>query len=95
MNLVEQVRAAVADVPKGHVTTYGDIAAQIGVWPRQVGRVMSVLDDGVPWWRVIHADGAPATCHDGAASALLQAEGVPFRGNRVDLRSAREVAEPG
>ena len=41
----------------------------------------------VPWWRIVRADGSLAK---GARQrALLEAEGVPFRGERVDMRAAR------
>jgi alkylated DNA nucleotide flippase Atl1 len=44
-------------------------------------------DEAVPWHRVVRADGSLAK---GARQrALLEAEGVPFRGERVDLRVAR------
>jgi methylated-DNA-protein-cysteine methyltransferase-like protein len=41
----------------------------------------------VPWWRVVRADGSLAQGE--RQRALLAAEGVPFRGARVDLRIAR------
>ena len=37
----------------------------------------------VPWWRVVRADGSLAK--GGRQRALLEAEGVPFRGERVDM----------
>ena len=44
-------------------------------------------DPGVPWHRIVRADGSLAK---GARQrALLEAEGVPFRGARVDMRVAR------
>jgi alkylated DNA nucleotide flippase Atl1 len=44
-------------------------------------------EPGVPWHRVVRADGSLA---QGAPQrALLEAEGVPFRGERVDMRVAR------
>ena len=87
---VEAVLAVVAAVGPGHVTTYGAVAAVVGrAGPRQVGRVMRLHGDEVCWWRVVHADGSPATCHDGEAAERLRAEGVPMRANgRVDLRAA-------
>jgi alkylated DNA nucleotide flippase Atl1 len=43
--------------------------------------------DDVPWFRVVRADGSLAK---GAKQrALLEAEGVPFRGERVDMAAAR------
>jgi alkylated DNA nucleotide flippase Atl1 len=95
MNLAEDLAELVAAIPAGKVASYGDLAAQLGVGPRQVGRVMPALADGVPWWRVVRADGTPATCHGGRAPALLEAEGTPFHGRRVDMRTARSVRSPG
>jgi alkylated DNA nucleotide flippase Atl1 len=89
MSIVDEVREAVAAIPPGRVLSYGDIAARLGVGPRQVGRAMTLLDDAVPWWRVVHADGTPATCHGGTAPALLRAEGTPLIRTRVDLPHAR------
>ena len=43
-------------------------------------------EPGVPWQRVVRADGSLAK---GARQRrLLEAEGVPFRGERVDMRLA-------
>jgi alkylated DNA nucleotide flippase Atl1 len=89
MSIVDEVREAVAAIPPGRVLSYGDIATRLGVGPRQVGRAMTLLDDAVPWWRVVHADGTPATCHGGTAPALLRAEGTPLIRTRVDLPHAR------
>lgn len=89
VNLVEAVREVVAAIPPGSVMSYGDIAERVGTGPRQVGRVMGLLDQSAPWWRVVHADGTPATCHGGRARGLLDGEGVPMRGTRVDMGRAR------
>lgn len=89
VDTVSDVRALVVAIPPGRVAAYGQIARALGIGPRQAGRAVAVLDDAVPWWRVIHADGEPATCHGGTARALLEAEGVPFRSSRVDLSKAR------
>lgn len=84
---VEAVLAVVESVEAGRVTTYGAVAAAVGRGgPRQVGRVMSLHGDAVAWWRVVHADGRPPTCHGGTAADLLRAEGVRFRADgRIDL----------
>lgn len=87
MDRWDEVRAVVAAIPAGQVMAYGDIGAIVGVGPRQAGRLVAALDDDVPWWRVVYADGTPATCHGGTAPGLLRREGVRFRGTRVD-RSA-------
>lgn len=64
--------------------TYGDIEPHA---PRMVGQVLSSCDEPVPWHRVVRSDGSMAKGR--RQRALLVAEGVPMRGDRVDLRRAR------
>jgi alkylated DNA nucleotide flippase Atl1 len=80
-----QILQRVRNVPEGFVRTYGDICPGA---PRVAGAALAGCDDpGVPWHRIVRADGSLAK---GARQrALLQAEGVPFRGGRVDMRVAR------
>ncbi|ATG52969.1 cysteine methyltransferase [Brachybacterium vulturis] len=90
----EAVRAVAVTLRPGQVMTYGDIAVLTGLHPRQVGRHVADLED-IPWWRIVRADGTPATCHGGTAPALLAQEQVPFRGRRVDLRALSARPAPG
>jgi alkylated DNA nucleotide flippase Atl1 len=80
----DEIRARVRAIPRGFVTTYGDLSPGA---PRRAGAVLSASDDpDLPWHRVVRADGSLAK---GARQrALLEAEGVPFRGERVDMRAA-------
>jgi methylated-DNA-protein-cysteine methyltransferase related protein len=79
--ILRRVRA----IPPGYVRTYGDVSPGA---PRLAGRVLSSTDArDLPWHRVVRADGSLAK---GARQRkLLEAEGVPFRGERVVLASAR------
>jgi alkylated DNA nucleotide flippase Atl1 len=79
--ILDRVRA----IPPGFVRSYGDLSPSA---PRRAGQVLAGCHDpSVPWHRVVRADGSLAK---GAHQrALLEAEGVPFRGARVDLRVAR------
>jgi methylated-DNA-protein-cysteine methyltransferase-like protein len=80
----EEVLRRVRSVPEGHVTTYGDLSPGA---PRLAGAVLSECDDpGVPWHRVVRADGSLAK--GDRQRRLLAAEGVPLRGDRVDMREA-------
>lgn len=89
-DFAEAVLTTVDQVPPGRVVSYGDIAEYLGAGgPRQVGRVLALYGGSVSWWRVIRADGRPATGLEERALARLRAEGVPIRNGRVDLRSAR------
>lgn len=84
----ERVLDAVSRVPVGRVTTYGGIAELIDVGgPRQVGAALSRFGGGVPWHRVVRADGSPPAFKADEALSRLRAEGVPLRsdGQRVDL----------
>ncbi|WP_255950631.1 MGMT family protein [Streptomyces odontomachi] len=86
---IDDVRDVVASIPPGSVASYGDIGRRIDLGPRQVGRAMGLLAEGVPWWRVVHADGTPASCHGGRAREFLNDEHTPMRGTRVDMERAR------
>jgi alkylated DNA nucleotide flippase Atl1 len=88
----ELVLEVVELIPPGRVMSYGDVAEYLGLGgPRQVGRVMSMGGGGVPWWRVIRADGSPPPGHERRALERYEAEGTPMRpdGTRVDMRRAR------
>jgi methylated-DNA-protein-cysteine methyltransferase-like protein len=66
------------------VRTYGDVEPAA---PRLVGQVLANCQEPVPWHRVVRADGSLAKGR--RQRALLVAEGVPMRGDRVDLSRAR------
>lgn len=97
----ELVLDAVDAIPAGRVMSYGDVAEYVAAQcearglrrggPRQVGHVMALWGGGVPWWRVIRADGSPPVCDVAVALARYRVEGTPLRrgGGRVDMASAR------
>ena len=71
-------------VPAGFVTTYGDLCPTA---PRFAGAVMAACQDpSVPWQRVVRADGSLAKGE--RQRRLLEDEGIPFRGDRVDMELA-------
>ncbi|HKN92711.1 MAG TPA: MGMT family protein [Thermoleophilaceae bacterium] len=79
--VIERVR----DVPAGFVRTYGDLEPGA---PRFAGTVLAACDDpGLPWHRIVRADGSLAKGE--RQRRLLEAEGVPFRGERVDMHAVR------
>lgn len=87
---VEAVLTAVEQIPQGRVNSYGDIAEQVGRGgPRQVGQIMSHYGSAVPWWRVVRADGRPVVGHQQEALDRLRDDNVPLKGDRVDMRRAR------
>ena len=74
----------IREVAEGFVRAYGGVSPGA---PRFAGTVLAHTDAEVPWWRIVRADGSLAK---GARQReLLEAEGVPFRGERVDMRAAR------
>jgi alkylated DNA nucleotide flippase Atl1 len=80
-----QIIARIRATPAGFVRTYGDIAPGA---PRLAGAVLhDCHDTTVPWHRIVRADGSLAK--GDRQRKLLDAEGVPFRGARVDMGVAR------
>src|SRR5919205_1807660 len=81
----QRVLALIRSTPPGFVRSYGDVSPGA---PRFAGTVLAGCDDpSVPWHRIVRADGSLAK--GDRQRALLEAEGVPFRGDRVDMRVAR------
>jgi methylated-DNA-protein-cysteine methyltransferase-like protein len=79
--VLERVRA----IPPGFVRTYGDLSPGA---PRFAGATLAGSDDpSIPWHRVVRADGSLAKGR--RQRRLLEEEGVPFNGPRVDMRAAR------
>jgi alkylated DNA nucleotide flippase Atl1 len=71
-------------IPAGLVTTYGDLCPEA---PRFAGAVMAACHDAeVPWQRIVRADGSLAK--GDRQRRLLEREGVPFLGRRVDMDHA-------
>jgi alkylated DNA nucleotide flippase Atl1 len=84
--VLRRVRA----IPAGFVTTYGDLSPEA---PRFAGAVLAACHDpSVPWQRIVRADGSLAK--GSRQRRLLEREGVPFRGDRVDMASAWVPAQP-
>ncbi len=78
--ILERIRS----IPRGRVTTYGDVCPGA---PRRAGAALAACEDPtVPWQRVVRADGSLAKGE--RQRRLLEAEDVPFRGARVDMRAA-------
>jgi methylated-DNA-protein-cysteine methyltransferase-like protein len=79
-----RILGRVRAIPVGFVRTYGDIDPKA---PRLVGHILATTKERLPWHRVVHADGSLAM--GTRQRKLLVKEGVPVRGDRVDLRQAR------
>lgn len=84
-DLATAVRRAVRGVPEGEVVTYGEIAIEVGRpgAARAVGRVLSCGGDGLPWWRVVAADGRLVPGNEDEHRRRLRREGVDVSERRV------------
>ena len=82
---IAEILDRIRDIPPGHVQTYGDIDPDA---PRLVGRVLaSTHEKDLPWFRVVRSNGTVAKGE--RQLDLLRRDGVPLRGDRVDLERAR------
>ena len=97
-----RVHDVVRGVPRGAVTTFGDVAGVLGTRSvaRHVGFALAAIPDGVddvPWQRVVTASGRLPLRADGAPSGeqveRLRADGVDVdeRGRVVSFRERRHV----
>lgn len=84
-----RIEAAIRRIPKGKVSTYGAIGRAAG-FAGAARLVASVLHRGygLPWQRVLGAGGEIKLRGDSAIEQRLrlEAEGVRFRGRRVDMK---------
>jgi len=94
-----------AEVPKGKVTTYGDLAKELSrrdpKWSpnasRAVGTTMknNLCGPQIPCHRVIKSDGSVGNFRGGAEGAveekigMLREEGVTVQDGRIDLKKHR------
>ncbi|MDR3710669.1 MAG: MGMT family protein [Capsulimonadaceae bacterium] len=82
----DAIYEAVRAIPAGRVMSYGQVGVLAGETPRTVGWAMTSAPDGVPWHRVVGADGY---LRIGRRSPdlqrlqrdLLAAEGIPLLEN--------------
>ena len=85
----DKIATAIRLIPRGKVSTYGAVAKAAG-FPGAARQVVSALRDsvGLPWQRVLGAGGAIKLRGDYAFEQRfrLEAEGVTFRGRKVDMK---------
>ncbi len=84
-----RIEAAIRRIPQGKVSTYGAVARAAGL-PGAARQVAKVLHRGfgLPWQRVLGAGGEIKLRGDSAIEQRLrlEAEGVRFRGRKVDMK---------
>lgn len=86
----EQVERIVAQIPRGRVMTYGQLAALAGNAraARIVGGIAHFGDPQLPWQRVVNKQGGLASGYPGGRSGhqqVLEAEGVTVKDYQVDV----------
>jgi methylated-DNA-protein-cysteine methyltransferase related protein len=85
-----RIEAAIRRIPKGRVSTYGAVGRAAG-FPAAARQVAKVLHRGfeLPWQRVLGAGGEIKLRGDSAIEQRLrlEAEGVRFRGRKVDMKA--------
>ena len=85
----KEIIAAIRSIPRGKVSTYGAVAKAAG-FPRGARQVVAALRGavGLPWQRVLGAGGAIKLRGEYAFEQRfrLEAEGVTFRGRKVDMK---------
>jgi methylated-DNA-protein-cysteine methyltransferase-like protein len=84
-----RVEALVAQIPKGRVMTYGQIAAICGNAraARIVGGIAHFGNPELPWHRVVNKSGGLASGYPGGRKAhgqVLEAEGIKVIDQKVD-----------
>jgi methylated-DNA-protein-cysteine methyltransferase-like protein len=86
------VYALVKKIPRGRVTTYGEIARALRLrgGARAAGHAMAACPSGrgIPWHRVVGAGGRLliAEPHAGLQRRLLETEGVAIAEHRVNMK---------
>jgi alkylated DNA nucleotide flippase Atl1 len=90
---VEEVLSLVERIPEGRVMSYGAIADALAEKSgrnsaRLVGNIMARHGGAVPWHRVVNSAGRTPPGHEQEARQRLLSEGVPFKGDHVDLSRA-------
>jgi len=83
----DAVNAVIRDLQRGEVLTYGEVARRAG-YPRAARAVGSVLATtmGLPWWRVVRANGELAAHSREEQVRRLRREGVLVRDGRWQPR---------
>ncbi|MGV1003572.1 MAG: MGMT family protein [Candidatus Nanopelagicales bacterium] len=77
-DFTEALLDVVSAIPAGQIRTYGEVAADAGRpgAARAVGAILSKYGSGVPWWRVVRADGTAPPALAVEARERLAADGL-------------------
>jgi methylated-DNA-protein-cysteine methyltransferase related protein len=90
--LPDQVFQLLSQVPRGKITSYGELAKAVGTHPRMIGRILhhNPDPDQYPCHRVIKSSGQVASGYAFGGpekqQALLEKEGIIFVNGKADLK---------
>jgi methylated-DNA-protein-cysteine methyltransferase-like protein len=93
----DDVLAVLRSLRPGELVTYGEVAEEAGHpgASRAVGNVLRRSEgSGVPWWRVVTAEGRLVPGHEREHGERLQAEGIAVSDGRAPLRRGRATPRP-
>ncbi len=88
----EKIYSLLKKIPKGKVTTYGELAKVSGLHPRVIGMLMRRNKDpvNIPCYKVVRSDGSlggySATGGVRRKAELLKNEGIETKNGKVDLK---------
>jgi O-6-methylguanine DNA methyltransferase len=91
---MKSVLELLTKIPKGKVTTYGELARAAGTSPRAVGQIMRHNSDPItyPCYKVVASDGRVhgySGCMKGAKVnrkiSLLKNDGIEISNGKIDL----------
>jgi alkylated DNA nucleotide flippase Atl1 len=91
LNFEDDIRRVLANIPRGTVLTYGEVAEESGHpgASRAVGNLLAHGDGALPWWRVVTSTGRLVPGNEREHAQRLNAEGVRVINGHVDMGTRR------
>lgn len=87
--MVSKVYSLLKRIPKGKVTTYGELAKAAGLHPRTVGMLMRKNKDpvNIPCYKVVRSDGYVGGYSSGIRKKikLLTRNGIKIENGKINL----------
>ncbi|UCC91247.1 MAG: MGMT family protein [Candidatus Aenigmatarchaeota archaeon] len=91
--MIPKVYSLLRRIPKGKVTTYGELAKSAGLHPRTIGMLMRKNKDpkNIPCYKVVRSDGSIGgySAKGGTKTKikLLQKDGIRVENGKINLVS--------
>jgi len=88
--MVSKIYSLIKRIPKGKVTTYGELAIYLGLHPRTIGTLMRKNKDpkNIPCYKVVRSDGSIGGYSGGEEKKikLLQKDGITIENRKINLK---------